>query len=89
MSYTRDHIFNVLTGHTASVTFTKVDGSKRVMKCTLQTDLLPAKETDRLQHAGFDPQKPVNEKILPVWDLESKGWRSFRVDSVESVELLK
>jgi hypothetical protein len=88
MSFNRDHIHTFLSNHKATVTFTKVDGTKRVMKCTLKEDLLPTWEFDGLMKSGFDPKKPVNEKVLPVWDLENKGWRSFRVDSVLSLEML-
>lgn len=62
------------------VTFTKKDGSERVMKCTLRSDLLPPiieKENKR--------EKKVNEAVMPVYDLEAKGFRSFRLDSVKDV----
>jgi hypothetical protein len=35
-----------------------------------------------LNQVGFEPKKQVNEKVLAVWDIDAKGWRSFRVDSV-------
>jgi hypothetical protein len=60
----------------AKVKFTKSDGSTRVMNCTLKEDLIPQleKKTDRV--------KKLNEAVLPVYDLDAKGWRSFRLDSV-------
>ena len=29
--------------------------------------------------------KKVNETILSVWDVDAKGWRSFRMDTVTQV----
>jgi len=65
----------------ATVVFQKVDGSMREMHCTLKPDLLPpADET----HANV--AKAVNEEVIAVWDLDKKGWRSFRLDSVVSID---
>lgn len=64
------------------VTFTKVDGTKRHMKCTLSEALIPApteeKKTDRV--------KKENPEVLAVWDLEKAGWRSFRYDTLLEIE---
>jgi hypothetical protein len=29
--------------------------------------------------------KKVNEDILSVWDIDAKGWRSFRINTVTRV----
>jgi len=84
---TRDNIFILLKDNTAVVTFTKVTGEERIMRCTLREDIIPSVEEDGLQQAGFTPNKPVNEKALPVWDIENNGWRSFRIDSIKSIVL--
>jgi len=63
------------------VTFTKVDGTKRIMKCTLNDAYIPPsepKKTDRV--------KKDNPDVLAVWDLEKDGWRSFRFDTILEVE---
>jgi hypothetical protein len=82
MTFTKDGIKSTLKTYTANVTFTKVDGSERVMKCTLNETLIPQsteeKKTDRV--------KVENDNVLAVWDLESEGWRSFKIDSVKSVQ---
>ena len=64
------------------VTFTKVNGEKRVMTCTLDANLIP----DPIEIKAEKSPKPVNEEVLPVWDVNAKGWRSFRIDSVVSFE---
>jgi hypothetical protein len=82
MTFTKDGIKSTLKTYTANVTFTKVDGSERVMKCTLNESIIPQsteeKKTDRV--------KVENDNVLAVWDLESEGWRSFKIDSVKSVQ---
>lgn len=67
------------------VDFTKVNGENRLMKCTLLQDQIPEqKPLEETLETGFSP-KPVNESVLAVWDLEANGWRSFRIDSVNSI----
>jgi hypothetical protein len=67
-----------------TVIFTKKDGTERVMQCTISTALVPAE----IIVEGVEPkkEKKVNEDVCPVYDLEAKSWRSFRWDSVNSVE---
>ena len=73
---TRAEIKDILTQYVAQVVFTKVDGSTRVMKCTLISAFLPPLE-------GSSNKK--SEEVLPVWDLEADGWRSFRIENVKTV----
>jgi len=61
------------------VTFTKKDGTERVMKCTLHDSLIGIPLTE-----GGSVRKP-NDDVLAVWDLEKNGWRSFRLDSIKNV----
>jgi hypothetical protein len=74
-----------------TVTFTKKDGTERVMKCTTSSDLVPstiveAHETNTDNPIDFPkPKKKVNEDVMPVYDLESNAWKSFRWDSIKSV----
>lgn len=63
-----------------NITFTKADGSERVMKCSLKSDLIQEYERKT------DKQRTVNEDILPVFDLEKQQWRSFRWDSIKRIE---
>lgn len=77
----RQEMISALKEDVCRVTFKKVNGDTRLMYCTLKSDFLP--ENDRMvNEAGFEPTKQVNEKVLAVWDIDVKGWRSFRIDSV-------
>ena len=58
-----------------SVTFTKKDGSERVMKCTLKEDVIPSVESSKKENVG----------VVVVRDTEKNAWRSFRTDSITNV----
>lgn len=80
LMYTKNELVSLLQKNVATVTFTKLDGSTRVMKCTLMPRYLP-------QSAGTEvkkeqPGKALNENIIATWDLDKKDWRAFRVNSV-------
>jgi len=67
---------NLLKTGIVEVTFNKVNGEKRVMKCTLQETFLP-------EYNG-DSTRKKNDNVLSVWDVDTQDWRSFRFDSVIS-----
>ena len=76
-----------------TVTFTKKDGSERVMNCTLNEELIPkvvetapASNLEEILKDMPKKERKVNEDILPVYDLDAKSWRSFRWDSVKNVQ---
>ena len=70
----REIMVDLLKQFECYVTFRKADGTERVLHCTLKKDELPEYEVTGT--------RKVNEEVIPVWDLDNKGWRSFRVDSV-------
>jgi len=62
-----------------TVTFTKVNGDTRVMKCTLNSSHLP-------QQMDIEEQSSrQNDSVLAVWDVEANGWRSFKIANVIEV----
>ncbi len=64
-----------------TITFTKTDGTQRVLKCTLQESVLPQVDASKATTT-----KKQNDDALAVWDIENAGWRSFRFDSIISVQ---
>lgn len=62
------------------VTFTKADGSNRVMKCTTNASLMPALPATEAQ--GDTKKRKAYVGVQAVYDLEAGGFRSFRFDSV-------
>ena len=79
----RDELKQMLQENQCEVTFTKVDGSVRVMPCTLKSDLLPVIETKTEKAV-----KKENLDTLSVWCLDKKEWRSFRVANVQTVRTI-
>jgi hypothetical protein len=53
------------------LTFTRADGTVRLMTATLAADRIPP--LPAYNHAG-----PPNEQLQVVWDTEANAWRSFR-----------
>ena len=67
------------------VTFKKVSGDERTMRCTLRKEDIPsAGKSDPLSQTKI---RELNTDVLPVWDLDAKGWRSFRIENVTKFEI--
>ena len=61
------------------VTFTKKDGTERLMKCTLDPEILPKIEIKE----DAKPRKESTTSIR-VFDTEKNEWRSFTIKSVKN-----
>ena len=77
-SWQNEYLKKTLFENVVNVLFVKKDGTERKLICTLKPDLLPV-QTD-LEEAV--QKKTPNPDVLAVWDIENKGWRSFRYDSI-------
>jgi hypothetical protein len=75
-------ITEVLKENTVTVTFIKKDGSERVMRCTLNPELLPKVEVKENKES-----RKKSETSIAVYDLEADGWRSFVTRSVKRVTI--
>lgn len=71
-----------LSAGPVTVTFTKKDGTERVMKCTTNPTYILFKEPVLVESKK---EKKVNEDVMPVYDMEAGHWKSFRWDSVKQV----
>ena len=72
----------LLKSNIVEVVFTKLNGEKRVMKCTLIDSYLPQNDW-----GSKELSEEHQETALAVWDLEAGGWRSFRYENVISFGL--
>lgn len=81
MIINKDTLRKELKEGVKTITFTKTDGSQRVLKCTLQESALPPVDMSKVTAA-----KKQSDEALAVWDIENAGWRSFRFDSIISVQ---
>ena len=67
-----------------TVTFKKVsDDSLRRMKCSLSRDYIGIQEQTKVTNNN----KKKNDDVVPVWDVDKKAWRSFRMDKIIEVEI--
>lgn len=74
----RSEMIQELHDRNCKVIFRKVDGTERTMICTLNEGAIDNGDIAKRE------VKSRNDNVIAVWDVENKGWRSFRVDSVIS-----
>ncbi len=80
---TREALMEQLEKEVLEVTFLKINGDKRVMTCTLMDNIKPkATKTDPMSQKAV---RTVSDKVCSVWDINAKGWRSFRYDNVQEI----
>ena len=77
----RDWLRVLLKERVVGVTFTKKDGSERVMKCTLDENLIPQAE----KSLDSTKNRKKSAEAQPVFDIETQAWRSFRWDSIKQI----
>jgi len=82
MLFTKETLKSRLKEESLKVTFKKIDGTERVMNCTLQESFLPKLEITT------EPKriKKDSDTNLSVWDLDKNSWRSFRIEGIIKVE---
>lgn len=73
----KQEILDKLHEGVTTVVFTKVNGERREMRCTLNEDLLPPKQEDNNKQA-----RKENPAVQSVWDVDKQAWRSFRWENV-------
>ena len=83
---TKEQLMEMLRKEVVEVTFLKLDGDERKMPCTLMPSFLPpATKEDPMTQKKV---REISDKVVAVWAVESKGFRSFRYDRVTKVEVL-
>jgi hypothetical protein len=83
---TKPELKALLEQNVVVVDFTKLNGDKRVMTCTLREDIKPrATKTDTMSQKKV---REVSDAVVGVWDVNAKGWRSFRYERINSVNIV-
>jgi hypothetical protein len=75
----RDWVTGLLQSNTVVVEFIKTDGTLRTMSATLKPDVVVITESKTGR------AKKENPEVCSVWDIDARGWRSFRFDKVKSI----
>ncbi len=65
------------------IRFTKKDKSNRIMKCTLDFEKIPKKDHPKSVNIQRILTLIQKNKIMHVYDLNKKAWRSVPFDRVE------
>ena len=76
-----DRLKTILREQELKITFTKKDGTERVMRCTLDPSKLPVQESTET-----NTNRKVSTETMAVFDLDVQGWRSFTKKSVKCVD---
>ena len=76
-----DRLKDIMRKQEVIITFTKKDGTERVMRCTLDPIKLPVQENKET-----NTERKVSTETMAVFDLDAQGWRSFTKKSVKCVD---
>lgn len=82
MELTKEKAIEYLKNNICEVTFKKVDGTDRIMKCTLKQCMLPIRD-DTLSAGIEKKHREAPDYQVAVWDLDKKAWRSFNLPVVK------
>jgi len=83
-----DYLKLLLSTKLLRIIFTKKDGTDRDMLCTLREDILREHLPEYDETKIIETQeRMIATGTIPVWDIEKEAWRSFRLDSIISIEL--
>lgn len=82
----RTKLLKDLSMNVIEVSFVKVDGSHRTMRCTLMPHYMP--EGTDMRHLKEMHLKPENTETCVVWEINDRKWKSFHVDSVVYATIL-
>lgn len=69
-------IVEMLQIQTVEITFNKLDGTERVMNCTLQESVVPETKGGKTK---------ASDKNLVVFDVDKAGWRTVVVDRITKI----
>ena len=87
--YNRDNVLGDLREHIVEITFDKVNGERRIMRCTLMPAYLPASYRNNIEEQKQEAEFHRNNKdSIAVWDITNAGWRSFKIESVIYVQVI-
>lgn len=78
----RTDVLQKLRTDVVNVKFTKADGSEREMLCTLIESKIPSDKRPK----GTEEDRSTSGSAVRVFDVEKGEWRSFRWNTIISVD---
>jgi hypothetical protein len=80
----RSWVRGLLSEGIVTVSFTKKDGTERVMNCSLDGKLIPEDKYPKVKETGATVKAKSTESYA-VFDIDKQEWRSFRWADVNEV----
>ena len=87
----KEFLKDLLHYNLCKITFTKADGSNRVMIASLLPEFVdPIRPVEKTIEEGAIPKepKPDNPNLLILVDTEINAWRSIKINSITRFEVL-
>ncbi|HHB0793421.1 TPA: SH3 beta-barrel fold-containing protein [Vibrio cholerae] len=86
----RELIRATLKSDTCKVVFIKADGTERIIRCTLDFDIIPEEHHPQTnQEQIIESNDKLKRTAIRVFDVDSLGWRSFKPETVVSINGIK
>lgn len=88
MEQSRDEMIENFQRHLRNgfveVTFTKKDGSERILKGTCNLNLISPQYHPKTSESSAEstPTRKVSDAVINAFDIEKQEWRSIRKDSI-------
>lgn len=83
MQINREQLLKDLKNDIIDIHFTKLDGTLRVLKGTLYPVYLP----ENYKVEDQEEFHKNNNEVIRCYDVVANGWRSFRADSVQYIQI--
>ena len=78
----------ILKNHNCEITFKKVDGSIRVMPCTLKVESLPSISDPEYALKESKSPRQENLEVIRVYCLDKQEWRSFKINNLLAIKII-
>lgn len=84
----RDWVIEKLDSHVCLILFRKkLNGQFRALKCTRDVEKLPRQYKTLLSTQGIYNPNGYDD-LIPVWEVDSREWKSFYLNSIFSITVL-
>lgn len=80
----RTWLVDYLSENELVVTFTKADGTDRVMRCTRNSASIPTEKQPK-----SEKEEPSKSDAVRVFDTEKQEWRSFKPATIKFIDWSK
>lgn len=82
MNFSREELVEVLSRAKVELIFIKIDGTERLMNCTLNKEIAGEDHFNNIKNK--DSTKLPNPDTITCVDLDKNAWRSYRIESIKS-----